>query len=234
MDKRVLYLPINPKLIKKQKRGKKEFSYVEASTVSRLLDAAFGDHWSFRIKERWQDLIGDYDILFNVHGALEIVEGGSLSAVREYLASSSLRDAALRSDANPYLKWVGQGKPMTVEREGKLLSECLPSDFQTNSTSNIWKSTATDCLKKCASQFGIAAELYGEDTEGSLFKEIFTDAQKGQISELGTKLSEEEKVHIVRSEGLGRNKKALHVFNVDHYIKAAREYITDRDKEKED
>jgi hypothetical protein len=234
-DRRVLNLPLNKKLVKSQRRGGKEFSYIEASAVSRILDAAYGDEWSFHILDKWKDEIGDYDVVYNVHGSLTVVTTDStgkptLETTREYLASSSLRDAILLSAANP--RWSGYKETRKLESEGVKFSELLPQHYQTGATANVWKATATDCLKKCASQFGVASELYGENSDGSLFKEIFTEDQVAKMKRMADALSGTEIEALIREADIGRTKGALHMFNVDDLLEAAMPIVENKEKEK--
>lgn len=213
-NKKVLNLPLHTDRIQHQSRGGKQFSYIEASTVVRILDEAFGDNWSFKIIEKWSDTIGNNDILFNVHGRLE-VDTMESTIVREYLASSSLKDAALKGDGRK-----------------KFLTDLSAADFQSGATSNIWKSTVTDCLKKCASQFGVGSELYSDHPDAPLFKPTFTASQREELDALSMQgIKDGIADYVMQSNGLGRTTSALHQFNVDDYIRAAKQIAIIMSKE---
>lgn len=219
-DHRVLSLPLDKAVIRTNKFGPRPFDFVEAATVTRILNAAFYE-WDWEVLEFNTLPIADFDMIFSVHGRLSTrwIEPGTENkkgSFREYIASSSLRDSCLYGEKN-----VTGIKKMPM-------SEWLPEHFQPTQLSNIWKSTVTDCIKKCASQFGVALELYGSDTDKQLFKFSLTEKQKSVLSGLREKgLTNEDISFIMSSANMGRGLEDLHDFNVEPFIEAATLYITE-------
>lgn len=210
-DVRVLSLPLNPTAIK-QNQG---FDYIEPSVAVRILDHAFGkDRWSFEIINQWTDAIGDYDIMFNVHGRLtvyfEALDASELRILvprtRDYIATTTFRNI---------ISGAGQGK---------LLSEIKHADLgKKDAAGNIWKSTTTDCFKKCASQFGVALELYGKDATAKAFSFTFTLSQQNKLKELeerGLK-TDALKDELARMAGLGLSFDDVHPYNFDEFYNYA-------------
>lgn len=65
------------------------------------------------------------------------------------------------------------GKPKMIIKYGKEVQETRPSENPL-SIGNDLKSAATDCLKKCASEIGIAADIYNKED----FREIKVATEK--------------------------------------------------------
>ena len=172
-DPRILNFPLNKNLVKTQERGKKKFYYTDASTVIALLNEAFGNHWSFEIVKTWTDRIDDLDIIFNVHGRLTITTDRG-TTVREYIASTSLKDACY------YSKSFDGGPPPKT----KTISETPFTAIQPGSLENVWKGVVTDCIKKCASTIGVAAELYTGNADEPLIERSFSEKQTKELAKL--------------------------------------------------
>jgi len=219
-DIRLLNLPLNKDVVKTQNFGGRRFDYVEASTVGRILNATM-EKWDFTIIDKESETIGDFDVIFTVHGRLTCTErnpaNGELSvSTKEYIASSSLRGSSLYGDKK---------RPGINERA---LSELVPQDFQPKAVENIWKATTTDCLKKCASQFGVAVELYGDDVNKPVFKFTFTEKQLGQLKGFRDKgMNDDDVNYVVRSANLGRGLHDIHDYNVEAFIASMNKYLSD-------
>lgn len=210
-DVRVLSLPLNPAAIKKNQG----FDYIEPSVAVRILDHAFGkDAWSFEIVNQWTNDIGDYNILFNVHGRLTVyfpVADGSgilnlVPRTRDYIATTTFRNI------------------VTASSQGKKLSEIQHADLgKKDAGDSIWKATTTDCFKKCASQFGVALELYGKDATAKAFSFTFTLSQQAKLKDLeerGLK-TEALKDELARMAGLGLSFDDVHPYNFDEFYNYA-------------
>lgn len=129
-------------------KGGGTWTYVRASYVRRTLDGLFGFNWDFEI-------VTPDDVAFNmaamtgvvtVRGRLTgrtLVDGKWQAIVREQYGRSEVKWQTVTTNGNKTRKideW--SGKPM-------------PLDF-----GNDLKAAASDALKKCAAQLGIAADVY--------------------------------------------------------------------------
>jgi len=137
--------PVNPRLIKEQKLGGKSFSYIEATTTLDLLDHAFGGQWSFEIVETRVDDLGPIDIVFTVVGKMTIPGLGT----RMSIASTSFVQKCTKNNAREALATLKDWRKLP------------PRNIIYDNIPDIWKVAATDCLKKLASWFGIAKDVYG-------------------------------------------------------------------------
>lgn len=219
-DIRLLNLPLSKEVVKTQKAGNRSFDYVEASTVGRILNATM-EKWDFIIVSKETETIADFDMIFTVHGRLictqkNPVNGDLTISTKEYIASTSLRSSSL----------LGQDKRTGIR--SRALSELTPADFQMKAVENIWKATATDCLKKCASQFGVAAELYGSDVNKAIFNFSFTEKQKAALKGLRDNgMTDDDVNYVVRSANLGRGLHDIHDYNVEQFIVVMMKYINE-------
>ena len=130
----VIQTPTNPNWIK----DKKGLSYVSGDTVTRILNKAFNYRWSFEILET------------------RIIESQDKAIKPKYGEKEQTFVAQ-----NPVVQCHGR---LTIPGFGSREqwgSQPLigGSDVQEHS----FKSAATDSMKKCASLFGIALDLYGQD-----------------------------------------------------------------------
>jgi hypothetical protein len=195
--------------------------YVEATTVARLLDEAFGRTWSFDIEEQWITEVGDWDILYNVRGTLYIGE-----TCKTALASSSLKTSAVYAKAKE-----------------KKVSELEWADYINGNFEQLWKQTGTDCFKKCASLVGVAQELYGKtpaETTGPLHpSDTPTPAQMQLVKKIlkdkwGLSTTDPDKAieldNIIKSLGYGRSWSDITRQNVTQFLLDADEYLTDLDE----
>jgi len=203
-DIRNLSLPLNPAAIKKNQG----FDYIEPSVAVRILDQAFGkDCWAFEVVNMWSDPIANYDILFNVHGRLTVYFGPeSIPRVRDYIATTTFR-SIISADGNK-----------------KPLSEIQHVDLsKKDAAGNIWKSTTTDCFKKCASQFGVALELYGKDALVKPFEFTFYASQQAKLQDLAERglKTEAQKDELARVAGLGLSFDDINPYNFDEFYEFA-------------
>ena len=121
-------------------KGGGKWTYVTGTYVKKVLNLMFGWDWSFEVQEYKFDLdIGQVFVL----GKLTVNTGGK-SIVKMQFG---------RQDIKFKNEWI----------DGKKNPTKNPLDL-----GNDLKAATTDCLKKCASELGIASDIYGKNE----FKEI--------------------------------------------------------------
>lgn len=152
MDKQtvaVLTRPLDKRLVKQREgHNGKMLDYVEWAAVARILNEAFNYDWSFEVRG-W-----------------EIVDVPPVPVIR-YNKKTRRREPVLDDDGNQLM----EPQPPILQVQGRLVAGGQFKD-QFGSVvlfgkSELWadafKAAASDCLKKCASLFGIALELYSEE-----------------------------------------------------------------------
>lgn len=130
----VIQAQTNPNWIKKKGKGKNALDYVSGDTVTRMLNKAFNYKWSFYIKET--RLVPSIDKPAWKDGD----PAEPQPPVAQVLGSLVVPGWGVRE------QWGSQ--PL---RGGADVQE------------HALKGAATDSMKKCASMFGIALDLYGQD-----------------------------------------------------------------------
>ena len=130
--------PTNPQWVKTRNIKGSNLSYVSGDLVIRLLNKAFKYRWSFEIKET------------------KVVE----SADRVFKNRNTGQETI--TPQNPVVQTLGR---LTVPGWGvREQWGAQPIIGGQDIQEHAFKASATDALKKCASMFGIALDLYG--TEG--------------------------------------------------------------------
>jgi len=123
-------------------KGGGNWTYIKASYVRKVLDSVFGFNWSFAIDTSLAE-------------AYEVAKFTKACVVKGTLTGR------VKSDG----QWVEISKTQFGRSEVKFLRDVdefgqkMPLDF-----GNDMKAATSDCLKKCASLFGIGADVY-EPTE---------------------------------------------------------------------
>lgn len=158
-------------------KGGGTWTYIKASYVRKVLDSVFGFNWSF-------------DVETTLAEAFEVAK----------LSNSIVVKATLRGRVKSDGEWVELSKTQFGRAEVKWQVELdeytgapMPLDL-----GNDFKAATSDALKKCASLFGIGADVY----EASEFQEIeITGSQentdrakltKDKIAKMKTQLKVEE------------------------------------------
>lgn len=208
-----VFLPVNPKLIK-QLQGA---DYVDGTTVHRLLDEAFGpENWTFEVQDRWETQFENRDRTFNVLGRMGIRTTHGDWVYRSAMAGTSYKGKVVK----------GGGK-------AKDIGDVQAGEFILGNTEDAWKQTITDCLKKAASGFGIAQELYGKGSEPIMALHAdpeFTPRQVEMLREFSEKWdldkTDPEYLFLLRKTGIGRFIYDLHQQNVDEFVELADAYLT--------
>ena len=131
---------------KRPAKGGGEWSYVTGGYVKKCLNLMFGWDWDFEIIDE-QIMIEAKEVV--VKGKLTCRSNGKTIVKMQY----GNKDIMFR------VEWIGGVK--------------TPTDIPL-SVGNDLKAAATDALKKCASEIGIAADIYNKED----FKEIKVSLEK--------------------------------------------------------
>ena len=169
-----LSAPIDPSLLKSREMGKQKLTYVSQNTVVDLLNKAFNYMWSFVIDEQWME-----------PGVPEIKKENKQYPFTE--KNTDMSKVKIDAYGNRYIEipvapvaWTrGRLKVPFVQEDGTVVwiekSACGAQAMignQAVQSTNAYKGSQSDCLKKCASLFGIALELYRDETEEAYFQTI--------------------------------------------------------------
>ena len=168
---------IDPSLLKTRTMGKQELTYVSQNTVVDLLNKAFNYMWSFIIDEQWME-----------PGVPEIKKENKQYPFTE--KNTDMSKVKIDAYGNRYIEipvapvaWTrGRLKVPFAQENGEIVwiekSACGAQAMignQAVQSTNAFKGSQSDCLKKCASLFGIALELYRDETEEAYFQSIRED-----------------------------------------------------------
>ena len=166
---------IDPSLLKTRIMGKEELTYISQNTCVDLLNKAFGFMWSFIIVDTWMepgvpqikkenpkwpftDKNTDMSqVKIDAEGKKYVVlEQGPSAWVRGYIK------APFRDTETGEIIWI---------EKHSCGAQSITGGQSTQST-NAYKGACSDCLKKCASLFSLALELYRDNTEEEYFQTI--------------------------------------------------------------
>jgi hypothetical protein len=169
-----LSAPIDPSLLKTRTMGKEELTYVSQNTVVDLLNKAFNYMWSFVIDEQWME-----------QGVPVIKKENPKWPFTE--KNTDMSQVQIDAEGKKYVvleqgpvAWTrGRLKVPFTQVDGTVIwiekSACGAQAIignQAVQSTNAFKGSMSDCLKKCASLFGIALELYRDETEEEHFQTI--------------------------------------------------------------
>ena len=159
---------LDPKLIKERTAGKTKnpntgrwedniLSYISANTCIDLLNRAFGHNWSMRIVDRWMEPGVPFPF---------VEKDGKVPVPQPPTAWCIVELSVNFKDEND--------KIYTVTKSA-FGSQSITGNQSTQST-NGYKGAQSDALKKAATLFGIALELYRKDpSEQEYFEEMNED-----------------------------------------------------------
>jgi hypothetical protein len=156
-------------------KGGGEWTYVKASYVRKVLDSVFGFNW-------------DFDIETSLSEAFEIAKATKMCVVKGTVIGRVWHDG----------QWVEIKKTQFGRAEVK---------FKKNSTElldfgNDMKAATSDCLKKCASLFGIAQDVY-EASEFMEIEIIGSDENSDRAKQAEKRLKKAKKVIIEEARRVG-------------------------------
>lgn len=170
--------PIPSELIKQREGGgKKMLSYLSGSTITDMLNDAFGYMWSWRIDKQW---IQESQSYFNKYS--KVAEKETYNGQQGAWESQG-SVAHVLGVLTVYVK-NGPGL-ITIEKAGYGSKSILGKQ---NDQESIFKAAGTDALKKAASLLGIGLELYRDEDEAAYFYGInyedpWTDEAKADKAE---------------------------------------------------
>lgn len=118
-------------------KGGGQWTYIKASYVRQVLDSVFGFNWTFEVDTSLKE-------------AFEVAQVTKVCIVKGTLTGRVKEDG----------QWVELSKTQFGRCEVKFKKDSnnVPLDF-----GNDMKAATSDCLKKCASLFGIGGDVYEAD-----------------------------------------------------------------------
>lgn len=146
--------------------GGKTLSYISGSTVTDMLNAAFGYTWSWEVKKEW---ITESIPYFNQY---------TKAAEKDKVTNPTTGKKGAWEDQGPVAHvlctltvWLKDenGNVFPVKKDGYGSKSILGKQ---NDQESIFKAAGTDALKKAASLFGIGLELYRNENEQYYFEEL--------------------------------------------------------------
>ncbi len=172
-------------------KGGGTWTYVSGGYVKKMLNLMFGWDWDFEIVDE-QILLEAKEVV--VKGRLTCRSGGNTIVKMQY----GNKDIIFKKQK----KFDEKGIPVMITKNGQTWQATEPSNIPL-SVGNDMKAAATDCLKKCASEIGIAADVYNKED----FREVLVDTNNIEynienLKELyklkGENLSPEDDMNIQR------------------------------------
>lgn len=142
------------------------WDYVTGGYVKKCLNLMFGWDWDFEIMDE-QILLEAKEVV--VKGKLTCRSGGKEIIKMQYGNKTIMFRAEKVFDAD--------NKPVMIEKYGKTVQKTQPSKVPL-SVGNDMKAAATDALKKCAAEIGIAADIYNKED----FREVLVDTERTEIN----------------------------------------------------
>ena len=167
--------PIDPSLLKVREVGKESLTYVSQNTVVDILNNTFNYMWSFVIDEQWME-----------EGVPQIKKENTKYPFNP--KNCDMEKVQIDAEGKKYIV-LEQGPvawtrgtlrvPFTDDKTGETIwieksacgAQAITGNQSVQST-NAFKGSMSDCLKKCASLFGIALELYRDDKEEAHFQTL--------------------------------------------------------------
>lgn len=174
---------LDPRLILTRKASGTTLSYISQNTCVDILNHVFGHNWSMKIVDRWME--PGYD---------QVVKQKQDWSTKTWKWPSGEPDnSQIQVDASGTKYYIlHQGPvawciveltvPIKDEETGEIVyvtksgfgSQAITGNQNTQAT-NGYKGAQSDALKKAATLFGIALELYREPIESQYFDEINED-----------------------------------------------------------
>ena len=172
-----LSAPIDPSLLKTRVMGKEELTYVSQNTVVDLLNKAFNYMWSFVIDEQWME--EGVPLVKKENPKWPFTDKNTdMNQVRT--DAEGKRYVVL--EQGPVAWTRGRLRVPFVQDNGEIIwiekSACGAQAVignQAVQSTNAFKGSMSDCLKKCASLFGVALELYRDEVEEAHFQTLRND-----------------------------------------------------------
>lgn len=155
-------------------KGGGEWTYVKGSYIRKRLDRAFGNAWTFEVqtslKEAYEVALATKVCI--VKGKLSVLTFSD--ELNQYITVS--KEQFGRTEVKFKTENVfGPNGELVYEtnKYGKRVPKKIPTNDPLD-FGNDMKGAVTDCLKKCASLFGVAADIYEQEE----YQEIILDEEK--------------------------------------------------------
>lgn len=164
---------------KRPGKGGGQFDFVSGVYVKKQLNYIFGFNWNFEITG--QD-----------KSTNQVIVRGKLSV-------------------KVFDKNIGEYVEITKEQFGradvKFYKKESPKAGQPVDIGNDWKAAATDCLKKCASEFGICSDVYGDDDFIDMNEALEQEDEKNELNAVIQEIentNDKEKLKEIMNENLSK------------------------------
>ena len=136
-------------------KGGQKFKYVPVKYIEKTLNFIFGWNWDFQILSKEVYLLESGHGQIVTHGRLVVKNSdGTQTVTKEQFGSKEVA----------YL---------TEMKGGQKVKTNIPLNL-----GNDFKASASDCLKKCASELGIASDVYGANEYREIKAETSADVQE--------------------------------------------------------
>ena len=184
---------IDPSLLKTREMGKESLTYVSQNTVVDLLNKAFNYMWSFVIDEQWMEQ--GVPVIKKENPKWPFTDKNTDPSQiqidaegKRYVVLEQGPVAWTRGRLRVPFKDESTGETIWIEKSACGAQAIIGN--QAVQSTNAFKGSMSDCLKKCASLFGIALELYRDESEEAHFQtirdsympDVWTDEVKEQYS----------------------------------------------------
>lgn len=176
---------------KRPAKGGGQWDYVKVSYIRKVLDSVFGFDWDFQIETTLAEAFEVAKMTNSV-----VVKGTLVCRVVD--DAGRIREIKKTQFGRADVKWQTETKAGVKSKKlDSFTNAPLPLDF-----GNDMKSAVSDCLKKCASLLGIAADVYeadefveitltGADNEKAKVTEKKIKSAKDVLKSQATKIGEE-------------------------------------------
>ena len=231
-----LSAPIEPSLLKTREMGKESLTYVSQNTVVDLLNQAFNYMWSFVIDEQWMEQ--GVPVIKKENPKWPFTEKNTdMSQVqidtegKRYIVLEQGPVAWTRGRIRVPFKDDSTGETIWIEKSACGAQAIIGN--QAVQSTNAYKGSMSDCLKKCASLFGIALELYRDEEEEQHFQTLrdnyYPDVWTPEIIEENKK-DYDKLMHLLESYEWSLNDIGYYVSLVtdgqyNNFVKMPVEYI---------
>lgn len=166
--KEKIIAPIPSGIIKERDGGRGVMlSYISGSTVTDMLNVAFGYMWHWEVEKEWlQDSYKYFNQYSKVPDSQKVDYNGKRGAWEEQAPVAHVRGRLTvqfvdENGIERQITKVGYGSKSVIGKQSEQES--------------VFKSAGTDALKKAASLLGIGLELYRDEEEQMYFNEINYD-----------------------------------------------------------
>lgn len=183
--------PERYKYVRDGKAGQK-WTYVKKSYVRKVLDGVFGFNWDFKSKTPVLEALQVAQMTGSV-----VVEGSLVCRVldeRKQVVAEIVKEDYGSAPVKFEMVGTGSGRRKKVDENGKPVLLDFGNDV---------KAARSDCLKRCAAQFGVAADIY-EKEEFIQFEVIGSDEQSDSTKKAKDRVKKAAKALDAESTKVGK------------------------------